>query len=210
MLMRLDLIIRNTRHARLAVAAIVALGACASGAARPSLPHVLFTTGKGDIEIEVDTVRAPISGSNFLRYVDQGFYNGGRFHRTVRPDNQPQDSVRIAVIQAGVDPARARSGFPPIPLERTSVTGLKHLDGSVSMARGGPDAATSSFFICIGDQPSLDFGGHRNMDLQGFAAFGRVVRGMDVVRDIQSGPANAQTLIQPVQITSARRIAGLP
>ena len=100
-------------------------------------------------------------------------------------DNQPESPVKIEVIQAGVNPDRAKDGFPPIALERTSVTGLLHKDGAVSMARGGADSATSGWFICINDQPSLDFGGKRNPDGQGFAAFGRVVSGMDVVRKIQ-------------------------
>ena len=118
-------------------------------------------TELGEIEIEVDTVRAPITASNFLRYVDGGFYDGGRFFRTVHLDNQPNDSIRIEVIQAGIDPAKSEDGFPAIPLERTSVTGILHRDGTVSMARSEPDTATSSFFICVGDQPSLDFGGRR-------------------------------------------------
>src|SRR5437867_4887633 len=89
-------------------------------------------------------------------------------------DNQPDSPVKIEVIQAGVSAEHAGGGFPPIPLERTSVTGLRHTDGAISMARGQPDSATSGWFICINDQPSLDFGGARNPDGQGFAAFGRV------------------------------------
>ncbi len=142
--------------------------------------------------------------ANFLRYVRGGFYDGGRFHRTVTPDNQPGQSVKIEVVQAGVNPAREKEEFAPIPLERTSVTGLRHVDGAISMARGEPDTATSDFFVCIGDQPDLDFGGKRNPDGQGFAAFGRVVRGMDVVRRIQGSPASGQTLTPPVEILSAR------
>jgi peptidyl-prolyl cis-trans isomerase A (cyclophilin A) len=94
---------------------------------------------------------------------------------------------------------------PPIPLERTIVTGVRHVDGALSMARGGPDTATASFFICIGDQGSLDFGGGRNPDGQGFAAFGRVVDGMEVVRRIQMGGVDGQRLIEPVRIASIRR-----
>jgi peptidyl-prolyl cis-trans isomerase A (cyclophilin A) len=124
-------------------------------------------------------------------------------------DNQPNDSVRIEVIQAG--PARTERDRmrPAIPLERTTVTGLSHVDGALSMARGGPDSATSSFFVCIGAQPSLDFGGHRNLDGQGFAVFGRVTSGMDVVRRIQAGSVEGQTLTEPVVIRSVTR-AGAP
>src|SRR4029079_6101444 len=102
--------------------------------------------------------------------------------------NQPRDTVRIAVIQGGPNPDRSSSGFAPIVLERTSVTGLHHLDGTISMARSGPNSATSDFFICVGDQPALDFGGHRNLDGQGFAAFGQVTDGMSIVRAIQASP----------------------
>ena len=145
------------------------------------------------------------TAANFLRYVDGGFYDGGRFHRTVTLDNQPGAAVRIEVIQAGIDPAREKDGFAPIPLERTSRTGLLHRNGVVSMARAGADTATSDFFICIGDQPSLDFGGARNPDGQGFAAFGRVISGMAVVRRIQAAAAQGQKLTPPVLIRSARR-----
>lgn len=173
---------------------------------RLQLPHVLLRTERGDIEIEVDSARAPVTAANFLRYVDGGFYDGGRWHRTVTPGNQPTSPVKIEVIQGGPSPEHAKSGWPPVPLERTSVTGLKHVDGTVSMARGGPDTATSDIFVCIGPQPELDFGGRRNPDGQGFGAFGRVVRGMDVVRAIQASPANGQTLTPPIAIIKASRV----
>lgn len=173
--------------------------------AAQTLPHVVFRTERGDIEVEVDTVRAPVTGKNFLRYVDGGFFTNGWFYRVVRPDNQPNDSVRIEVIQAGQSRDKRGQGFAPIELERTTATGLKHLDGTLSMARAGPNTATSSFFICLGPQPALDFGGLRNLDGQGFAAFGRVVRGLDVARRIQSEPADGQALVTPVVIHDATR-----
>ena len=141
--------------------------------------------------------------ANFLRYVDRGDYDGGRFHRTVRAGNQPGKTVLIDVIQAGRDPASQRPELPAIPLERTSVTGLRHVDGAVSLARDGPDTATSDFFICVGDQPELDFRGQRNPDGQGFAVFGRVVAGMDVARRIHDAPADGQSLTPPVAIRKA-------
>src|SRR5260370_27722115 len=110
----------------------------------------------------------------------------------------------MEVIKGGVNPDRKTEGFPAISLERTNTTGLKHKNGTLSMARSGPDTATSDFFICIGDQPSLDFGGMRNPDGQGFAAFGRVVRGMDVVRNLQAAPADQQKLTPPIPIREAR------
>lgn len=167
--------------------------------------RVLLQTALGGIEIEVEAERAPITAANFLRYVDAGLYDGARFHRTVRLDNQPDDAVLIEVVQAGLHPDRAGDEFPPIPLERTDSTGLAHRDGTVSMARLGPDTATSDFFICIGDQPALDFGGERNPDGEGFAAFGRVIEGMEVVRRIHAAPAVGQTLRPPIGILRATR-----
>jgi peptidyl-prolyl cis-trans isomerase A (cyclophilin A) len=167
--------------------------------------RVVLRTEKGEIELELDAGRAPGTVANFLRYVDGGFYAGGVFHRTVKPDNQPNNPVKIEVIQGGANPAKEGQGFAPIPLERTQATGLKHQDGTVSMARDTPDTATSDFFICIGDQPELDFGGKRNPDGQGFGAFGRVIRGMDVVRAIQAAPTDGQRLTPPVRILKATR-----
>ena len=182
--------------------------------AQAPLPRVLVQTELGDIVIEVDQTRAPATAANFLKYVDAGHFNGGTFHRTVKMDNQPESTIKIEVIQAGVNPDQAKSGFPPITLERTSVTGITHKDGVVSMARGEPDSATSGWFICINDQPSLDFGGMRNPDGQGFAAFGRVVSGMDVVRKIQMAPSStnrttnpeAQRLTPPIKIVKVTRV----
>jgi peptidyl-prolyl cis-trans isomerase A (cyclophilin A) len=162
-------------------------------------------TELGVIVVEVYPDKAPVTAANFLRYVDAGLYNGGSFHRTVHADNQQTDSVRIAVIQADIDRARRREAFSPIALERTSVTGLRHIDGTISMARSGPDSATASFFICIGDQPELDFGGRRNRDGQGFAAFGEVVEGMDVVRAINRSAADGQTLRPAIALVRVER-----
>ena len=175
--------------------------------ARPSSPpvRVMIETTRGSITVDVDSAHAPTTAANFLRYVDGGFYTGGRFHRTVTAANQPRDSVRIAVIQGGPNPERSTSGFAPIVLERTSQTGLHHVDGTISMARSGPNSATSDFFICVGDQPALDFGGRRNPDGQGFAAFGVVIGGMDVVRAIHASPAEGQRLAPPIVITEMRR-----
>jgi peptidyl-prolyl cis-trans isomerase A (cyclophilin A) len=176
--------------------------------------RVRVQTELGDIVVEVDQAKAPVTAANFLRYVDAGHYDGGTWHRTVKMDNQPESAIKIEVIQAGVNPDKAKSGFPPIALERTSVTGILHKDGVISMARGTPDSATSGWFICINDQPSLDFGGQRNPDGQGFAAFGRVVSGMDVVRKIQAAPSSAdrktnteaQRLTPPIKIVKVERV----
>lgn len=171
---------------------------------------VRIETAHGNIEIAVDTKRAPVTAANFLKYVDGGFYDGGRFHRATRPDNYtpaPPDKPAMEIIQGGINPERRRDGFPPIPLERTSVTGLKHVVGTVSMARTpAADSARSDFFICLDDQPSLDFGGKRFDDGQGGGAFGRVLKGMDVIRRIQQQPVEKQALTPPITITRMARI----
>jgi peptidyl-prolyl cis-trans isomerase A (cyclophilin A) len=189
---------------------------------------IVLETAFGHIIVRLDAARAPATSANFLFYVEGGFYDGGRFHRTVRLDNQsnanlkaeaigsgidlaadrrnlPNDTIAIEVIQGGINPDHSGLQKPAIALERTSDTGLRHLDGTISMARLTPDSAVSDFFICINDQPELDFGGHRNPDGQGFAAFGQVISGMDVVRTIQAQPSNGQTLDPLVVITRAHR-----
>jgi len=195
------------RIAIIVAAAAIAVVVASARPAAQSPVRVLVQTELGDIVLEVDAKSAPNTAANFLRYLDAGHYDGGTFHRTVKMDNQPDSPVKIEVIQAGVNADRAKDGFPAIPLERTSVTGLRHVGGAISMARGQADSATSGWFICINDQPSLDFGGARNPDGQGFAAFGRVVQGMDVVRAIQRAPnTDAQRLTPPIKILKAARV----
>jgi cyclophilin family peptidyl-prolyl cis-trans isomerase len=172
----------------------------------PAKPRVTIQTAIGDIELELDREHAPITVTNFLSYVHEGLYSDGMFHRAVTLSNQPNNKVRIEVIQAAANPARTNEFRPAIPIERTRDTGLKHREGTVSMARDGPDTAQDEFFICIGDQPELDFGGKRNPDGQGFAAFGKVVKGMDVVRRIQAASADGQKLTPPVRIQRAVRL----
>jgi peptidyl-prolyl cis-trans isomerase A (cyclophilin A) len=192
---------------------LLAAGAAAQTPERPQPTVVVFETEKGTIEVEVDGARAPISAANFLKYVDGGFYDGGTINRAVRPDNTVRHDVEIQVIQFQIDAAREKASFPPIPLERTSVTGLRHVNGTLSMARNGPDTATGSFSITIGDQPSMDFGGRRNPDGQGFAAFGRVVGGWDVIKTIHASPTGkdgaykTETLDPPIRILKAYRRA---
>src|SRR6185503_15445320 len=182
--------------------ALARLGTAGAGtlSARPGEVIVRLETTLGYIFIAVDTTHAPVTAANFLKYVDGGFYDGGRFHRATRP-NRPM----MEIIQGGINPDRRSGAFPAIPLERTSVTGLKHVRGVVSMARGTADSATSDFFILLDDQPSLDFGGMRFDDGQGAAAFGRVLSGIEIVRRIQQQPVQGQNLTPPVPIVAAKR-----
>src|SRR5580704_9887681 len=179
--------------------------------APPEPVIVDITTSLGDIMIEVDTIHAPATAANFLRYVDGGFYTNGRFHRATRADNYTVNLPNrplLECIQAGINPDMKARAYPPIPLERTSVTGLTHVIGTVSMARGAEaDTATSDFFILLNSQPSLDFGGKRFDDGQGAAAFGRVVSGLAVVQQIQRKPTDGQSLKPPITILSAKRLA---
>lgn len=177
-------------------------------AAAPPNPRVLIQTALGDIKAEIFADKAPLTAGNFLKYVDQKSYNGSVFERTVTLANQKPEEVKIEVIQGGYFETEA--ALTPIRLERTSLTGVKHVDGAISMARSGPDTATSSFFICVGAQPELDFGGKRNPDGQGFAAFGRVYSGMDIVRKIHDSPCAGQTLKPSIKIISIRRLPNGP
>ncbi len=162
-----------------------------------------ISTALGDISVELYAKQAPRTVQNFLAYVDQHLYDSSSFFRVCTPANEVGRSIQIEVIQGGNVP-EARQ-LPAIPLETTRQTNVLHTNGTLSMARSDPNSATSEFFICINDQPALDFGGRRNPDGQGFAAFGRVVQGMEVVLRIQVQRENGQYLTTPVLIYSVKR-----
>jgi len=198
------------RLALLAVALSAAAGLASAAVAAP-LPRVAMETPQGRIVVELDVVHAPNTAANFLRNVDKGVYKGAKFYRVVRPGNDPKPNMPMSIIQGGIEPAL--SPLPPIPHESTRATGLRHDDGAISMARDAPGTATSEFFIIIGKAPGLDFGPGRNPDGQGYAVFGHVVDGMDVVRRINARPAargdgvmKGQVLDKAVPITTMRRV----
>lgn len=186
----------------------------------------------GAVIIEVDTDlglivlalypdQAPVTVANFLRYLDAGHFDGGSFYRTVRLDNQAASDVPIEVVQGGMglwlEPGEEPPApFPPIAHESTAQTGLRHRDGALSMARGAPGSATSEFFIALGDNPALDFGGDRNPDGQGFAVFGQVIEGRKVLDTIhrqrsdralpaELKPVQGQILNEPIGFQMRRR-----
>ena len=172
-----------------------------------ALPRVVMETSAGRIVIEVNDRQAPITGGNFLKYVDEHRFDGTSFYRAVRaaPD--------LGLVQGGTnnDPART---LPPIAHEPTTVTGLSHVDGAVSMARYDAGTATGDFFVSVGSTPSYDAGRPYSIDEHGFAVFGRVVEGMDVVRGILVAPTSptegdgfmrGQMLEPRITIVSARR-----
>lgn len=175
------------------------LSVCSLGQSGQKKETVIIRTEFGDIYARLDLEKAPVTSSNFLRYVDAGLFDSTCFYRVVRSDNQPRDSILIEVIQGGRYEDE-ESVFPAIGHETTEMTGIHHRNGTISMARSVPGTATSEFFICVGDQPELDFGGKRNPDRQGFAAFGEIIKGMDVVKRIHSIIAPDQYLEEPVLI----------
>ncbi|WP_336965610.1 peptidylprolyl isomerase [Sphingobium aquiterrae] len=172
-----------------------------ASAAQPQLVVRMDTTA-GTIRAVLEAQAAPVTVCNFLRYMRAGHFDGGTFFRTVRSDLAGPNPVPIDVIQMQARAGPEFDGFGPIPLEPTSRTGLGHVAGALSMARWGPDTATSSWSIVVRPSPEMDFGGRRNPDGQGFAVFGRVIGGMDVVRAIHRSPAMDETLRQPVMIRS--------
>ena len=169
-------------------------------------PRILMETELGEIILEVYPDKAPVTAGNFLTYVEENRFEGAVFYRVVRSDNQPADSIRIAVIQGGLYEDNHPAMLPPIAHETTGQTGILHKDGVISMARWHPGSATSEFFICVGEQPELDYDGKRNPDKQGFAAFGKVIDGMDVVHQIHQLPVEGQYLDPTIKILRVSRL----
>jgi peptidyl-prolyl cis-trans isomerase A (cyclophilin A) len=198
----------------LLVSAIALASASSARAMRAESTHVtesvVLVTKVGSISLSVNTLRAPLSAASFLEHVDRHLLDRTQFYRSVHPKND-SNPVKISVLQGGI--ADREKALPPIPHESTQQTGLRHLDGTISVARREPGSGIGGmFFICIGDQPELDFGGRRNPDGQGFAVFGRVDQGMDLVRRIwiqptvgMDGSIAAQMIASPVEIVSASR-----
>ncbi|GET27475.1 peptidylprolyl isomerase [Prolixibacter sp. NT017] len=179
---------------------LVAFSACQNE------PVVEIQTTLGNIQVELYPDKAPVTANNFLQLVEDSVYTDAEFYRTVRMNNQPHNQVKIEVIQGGLFADSLVDKIPTIPHETTQQTGIRHKNGVISMARNKPGSASSEFFICIGDQPALDYGGKRNPDGQGFAAFGKVIKGMNVVKQIQMQPDTSQYLIHPVTIIDIKRI----
>lgn len=163
---------------------------------------VEIKTEIGSIITELYPEKAPVTCENFLKYIENKNYDNASFYRVVNMNNQPNNEIKIEVIQGGLGFNSEATSFLPIIHETTKETGLSHKDGTLSMARLEPGTASSEFFICIGNQPELDFGGRRNKDGQGFAAFGQVIEGMEIVRKIQQLQDKNQMLIDQVKIHS--------
>ena len=196
---------------------LAGLGAATTVSAQTPVPaatpgtRIALTTSLGVITVALATDKAPITSANFLRYVDAKRLDGGVFYRAMKLAPEPNAN---GLIQGGIknDPAKV---FPPIAHEPTTKTGLKHVNGTISLARYAPGSAQAEFFICIGDQPSLDADPTQPGDNLGFAAFGAVTDGMDTARKILAAPTSptegegamkGQMLSPPIPILTARRV----
>lgn len=165
--------------------------------------HVVqLLTEVGTIRIALASREAPVTSNNFLGYVKAGDYDGGSFFRVVRSDACGARAA-IDIVQAQVASPLQTSRYPPITLENTAVTRLRHVRGTISMARGSAESATWGFFIVAHDSLALDYGGSRHPDGLGFAAFGTVLSGLDVVEEIQRRPAIGDVLQNPIRIFKA-------
>lgn len=186
---------------------IAAPGASLAASGKPT---VVIATNHGAIVVELEAEKAPLTSANFLRYVDAHAYDGGSFFRAARDPGAPQQGTIVGAPNPKIHP------FPPIRHESTTMTGLRHTTGTLSLGRFDPGTATNNFFICASPEPYLDAHPGAPGDNLGYAAFGQVVQGMAVVRKILSLPTNGkskfadqrgQWLSPPVAIRSMRRSA---
>lgn len=171
-------------------------------------PHIAIETKLGNIEVELYTDKAPKSAGAFLSYIDSGFYKNAAFYRVLNQDNQQMDAFKASLIQGGIWRTNHKlfTSLPGIIHETTQQTGILHKDGTISLARQEPGTASTEFFICLNDQPGFDFGGENNPDKQGYAAFGKVIKGMDLVRIIYNRPEDDQAFTPPVVIFNIIRL----
>lgn len=191
---------------KLMMAALLIMFAGCSSGGDAKHPRVEISTRQGDIIIELYPDKAPKSVAAFLSYIEKDLYNNASFYRVLNDENQPSNAAKANLIQGGLYRSKKRPELPGIPHESTKETGILHNDGVVSLARTDPGTATTEFFICIGDQPGFDAGGANNADGLGYAAFGRVVKGLDIVRKIYHQPEYDQYFDPPVPIYNIKKL----
>lgn len=167
-------------------------------------PHIVIKTGYGDIDVELYADKAPKTVAAFLANIDAGLYKGGSFYRVLKNEDAPAE-YNQGLIQGGVFQTKPNVPTAAVPHESPRQTGISHESGTLSMARTGPGTATSEFFICIGNQKQFDSSSRGSSDGLGYAAFGRVVSGMDVVRAIQSVRSTGDKFIVPIPIKNIER-----
>jgi peptidyl-prolyl cis-trans isomerase A (cyclophilin A) len=175
-------------------------------------PLVVIETKYGDIFVELFTQEAPLTAGAFLRYADSGVYKNGSFYRVLRYGNQITGAPKSNLIQGGIwyTNPKLQQSIPGIPHESTAETGILHEHGTVSMARAKPGTATTEFFICVGEQKGFNHGGKNNEDGLGYAAFGKVIKGMEVVLKMYAEPERNQQFKPHLDILNVRRVQGLP
>ena len=186
--------------------AISLLAGCGSAAKNSDTVEIEIKTVEGTVVAELYPKQAPESVKAFLAIVDQGLYQRSYFYRILSDENQPSNAPKAELIQGGLwSRTKKRPELPRIPHETTQQTGLTHSAGTLSLAREEPGSATSEFFITLSDLPGFDFGGENNADGQGYAAFGRVISGMDIIRKIYRKPETDQYFDPPVMIVDIQR-----
>ena len=183
----------------------IVLAAC--NTSKYNNPHIQIETNFGNIEVELYVNQAPKTATAFLSYIDSGYFTKASFYRVLRDDEQPSNAPKAELIQGGIWQTNYKlaSTIPGIAHETTQQTKLLHKDGTISLARSAPGTANTEFFICVGDQPGFDYGGANNPDGQGYAAFGKVVKGMDVVRNIYDAPETNGTFDPLIFIHKIKR-----
>lgn len=191
---------------RLLILLLVAFGSCSTQ--KRTNPHIEISTRYGEIEVELYPDQAPVTVAAFLSYIDAGYYDESSFYRVLVDEDQPSWAPKSEIIQGGIYKANSAllSKIPGIKHETTAQSGLSHTNGTVSLARLAPGSAHTEFFICVGDQRGYDFGGKNNPDGQGYAAFGRVVKGMNVVNRMYAAPQRDGQLAPQIYITDMRRL----
>ena len=169
-------------------------------------PHILIETNYGDIEVALYPDKAPKTVAAFLSYIDSGYYNKTSFYRVIKTEDMA--GTNYGIIQGGIwqTTDQQQSAIPGIVHETTKQTGLSHTSGTLSLARTTPGSANTEFFICVGDQVQFDYGNNGIADGQGFAAFGSVFKGMDIVRKIQEQPARGESFVEKIRIDKIKRL----
>ena len=196
------------RCMKIRMLAILMIAAISCSTPRTGNPHVEISTRFGDIEVELYPKQAPVTVAAFLNYIDSGYYNQSSFYRVLKEEDQPDYAFKSQIIQGGIwklNPSLLKK-IPGIPHETTAQTKLSHTDGTISLAREAPGTANTEFFICVGDQLGYDFSGDNNPDGQGYAAFGRVVKGRDVVMRMYAAPQRDGQFTPHIVINSIRRL----
>lgn len=186
---------------------IILLSFLISCRAKYDNPHIVIHSNYGDIEVELFPKQAPKTVATFLSYVDSGFYDNSSFYRVLLTEGLT-DNDNLGIIQGGIwqtNPQRLLR-MPGIAHESTKQTGLSHTDGTISLARTTIGTANTEFFICIGDQTQFDYGNNMLADGQGFAAFGRVIKGMSIVRKIQTQPSSGENFTSKILISSIEKL----